>query len=112
MIIMALVKEPVVPSLITNTTMVKGILNGVHKTYEITPCEGYVLHDKDLDSYSDYDYEGNGIGDVILGFYAGMKSVRYDYDFTANPREFYAVLATEVPEGSEIFNIEPEHEVM
>ena len=101
-------------TLIPNTTMQKFInSNGVHTMYRITPNEGYVLHDKNLDIYEDLDEDGNPTGELIaLGFYAGTKSVRYDYDFTANPREFYAVLATEVPEGSEIFNVEPDHEVM
>lgn len=109
---MSVVKEPVVPSLIANTTMVKGISNGVHKTYEITPCEGYVLHDKNFD-IEEVDPETlEPTGNIILGFYAGMRSVRYDYDFTTNPREFYAVLETEVPEGSDIFNIQPDHEIM
>lgn len=105
--------EDVTPSLIENTTMRKLFIDGVHKTYNITPNEGYVLHDNYLDSEAlDPDtYEPTG--EIILGFYAGMRSVRYDYDFTANPREFYAVLESEVPEGAEIFNVPSgDHEVM
>ena len=110
---MEIVKEPVIPSLIANTIMVRQIFDGVHEGYEITPCEGYVLHDKSLDYYQEYDEYGNGIGEVILGFYAGTRTVRYDYDFAVNPREFYAVLETDVPEGAEIFNVPSgDHEVM
>ena len=110
---MTVTREDLTPTLIPNTTMQKIFRDGVLKQYEITPCEGYVLHDKNLDSYMEYDEEGNGIGDVILGFYAGTTSVRYDYDFTANPREFYAVLENDVPEGAEIFNVpSSDHEIM
>ncbi len=98
---------PIETTFIPNTTMYKFINSlGNHTMYRITPNEGYVLHDKDLDTYADYDENGNGIGEPIsLGFYAGNRTVRYDYDFTANPREFYAVLETEVPEGAEIFKV-------
>lgn len=111
---MALVKEPVTPSLIPNTTMVKGVLNGVHKSYEITPIDGYVLHDRLLDEFAEYDENGNGIGEpIVLGFYSGTRSVAASYDFTANPREFYAILRTTVPEGSHIAGLDdPDTEVM
>ena len=111
---MAVTMEDLIPTLVPNTTMQKAFLNGVLQQYWITPCEGYVLHDKNLDMYEDFDENGNGIGEVTLGFYAGTKTVRHDYDFVANPREFYAVLETEVPEGAEIFNVPSggEHEVM
>lgn len=89
---MAVTREDVSPTLIPNTTMQKIFVDGRHTQYAIMPNDGYVLHDKDLDYYMEYDENDNGIGDMILGFYAGTTSVRYDYDFTANPREFYAVL--------------------
>lgn len=95
-----IIYEEIKPSPITNTTAIKGFVDGVHRNIRITPNEGYVLHDKSLDYYMDYDKEGNGIGDVILVFYEGTRSVRYDYDFAANPREFYAVLESEMPEGA------------
>ena len=105
---------PMETTFIPNTTTYKFInSSGVHTMYRITPNDGYVLHDRDLDVFENYDENGNGIGEPItLGFYAGNRTVSYDYDFVANPREFYAVLESEVPEGAEIFNIEPEHEVM
>jgi hypothetical protein len=87
--------------------------DGVFRQIGITPCEGYVLRDNFLDNYMEYDEEGNGIGEPIIGFYSGTTTVRYDYDFVANPREFYAVLIEDVPEGAEIFNVpSSDHEVM
>lgn len=87
--------EDIIPSLITNTTMKKGFVNGVHKNVQIIPNEGYILHDKNLDMYTEFDAAGSGIGEITLGFNDGITSVRYDYDFDANPREFYAVLKTD-----------------
>ena len=105
--------QEVIPSLIENTTMIKRFSDGVHKTYWITPCEGYVLLDKELDLEITEPGSIEPTGEVILGFYAGTRTVRYDYDFTVNPREFYAVLETEVPEGAEIFNVpSSDHEIM
>ena len=97
--------EEINPSPVANTTAIKVFADGIHKTTRITTNEGYVLHDNTLDIYAEYDGEGNGIGDLILGFYSGTRSVRYDYDFVVNPREFYTVLVDEVPEGAEIFNV-------
>ena len=88
--------EEVIPSPIPNTTIMKGIVDGVHRNYQITANEGYVLHDKDMDMpiYDEtYTYE---IG-VTLGYSAGTCSCGKNYDWEANPREFYAVLRTEVP---------------
>lgn len=109
---MAITYENVTPSLIENTTMQKRLLDGVHKQYLITPNENYVLHDTYCDSYAEYDENGNGIGEAILGFYSGTRTVAASYDFTANPRQFYAVLRTEVPEGSGIFSVPNETEIM
>lgn len=109
---MAITYENVIPSLIENTTMQKRFLDGALKQYLITPNENYVLHDTLCDSYAEYDENGNGIGDPILGFYSGTRTVRYDYDFTENPRQFYAVLRTEVPSGSGIFSVPNETETV
>jgi hypothetical protein len=110
---MATTYEDVTPSLIENTNMIKVFSDGVFRTYRITPCDGYVLHDKSLDAIVLDPETDEPTGEVTLGFYAGTRSVRYDYDFTANPREFYAVLRTEVPEN-QIFNVggNTDHEVM
>lgn len=104
---MALIKEPVTPSLIENTEMVKGILNDVHKTYEITPCEGYVLHDKRLDNEVIDEITGEPTGEVILRYYEGTRTVPASYDFVANPWELYAVLRSSVPENDICDNTQP-----
>lgn len=87
---MAYTYEDVIPSLIPNTTMYKKLGDGVHTTYAITPCEGYVLHDNLLDVYEDYDDNENPIGELILGYYSGTRTVAASYNFTTNPRGFYA----------------------
>ena len=94
------VKENVTPTLIENTTMLLGYVNGVARAYEITPNEGYVLHDRLLDEFEEFDEEtGEGVGEPIrLRYYSGTRSVGADYDFAVNPREFYAVLRSKVDE--------------
>lgn len=91
---MATVYEPI-ETLIENTTMVKGIANGVHMIYRITPVSGYVLHDKarDWTDVDPYTMEET----YVLGFTRGMASCGASYDFAANPREFYAVPEDSVP---------------
>ena len=120
-------EENVTPSLIENTTMVKRFADGVHKTYRITPNEGYVLHDNMLDDYAEYDENGNPIGEPsALGYYAGMRTVNASYDFDnvvqgmdgstavykVGEREFYAILAEDV-DADQIHNVGGnDHEVM
>ena len=82
---------------IANTVMKKRFIDGVHKQYTIAPNEGYVLHDNLLDNYEDYDEQENPIGELILGYYSGTRTVAASYDFVTNPREFYAVLESSVP---------------
>ena len=94
-----IIYEDINPSFIENTIIQKIFLDGIHETYAILPCEDYVLHDKllDFEVLDPITYEPTG--DVILGFYQNMITVKNDYDFTVNPREFYAVLKSEVNEG-------------
>ena len=96
--------EPVIPPLIENTTMQKNFKDGVATTYYITPSEGYVLHDKMLDDEID--------GVLVLGYRTATASCPVSYDFTANPREFYAVLASEVPEDQIFGDVTQKPEVM
>lgn len=106
-------REDLIPTLIPNTTMQKIFRDGVFRQIGITPCEGYVLRDNTLDIYTELDEEGNPTGEPILGFYSGTRTVRYDYDFTANPREFCAVLIEDVPEGAGIYSLpSSDHEIM
>ena len=88
-------------TLLENTTMQKVFINEVHKQYYITPNDGYVLHDNRYDTYAEYDENGNGVGDVILGYRTSTAScavrklvvddngniVTNDYDFYAVPTE-------------------------
>ena len=103
---MAVTYENITPSPIENTVVDKGFIDGVHKIYRIGPIEGYVLHDNGFDWEDEF-------GNIILGYAIGTVTVRWDYDFTANPRELYAVPANSVP-ADQIFGIVPggEPEVM
>jgi hypothetical protein len=95
MLYMALVYEEVIPTPIPNTTIRKGIINGVHRNYQVEPLEGYVLHDKASD-YMGIDPETME-AHTVLGFNQSYCSCPANYDFVANPREFYAVPESEVP---------------
>lgn len=100
---MAIVREDLIPSLVENTTMQKVFRDGVFAQIAITPCEGYVLHDKKLDSER-ADLEALKFTEEIsLGFCVSTKTVKYDYDFTENPREFYVVSETDLSENTKIF---------
>lgn len=126
---MAVIYEDVIPTLIPNTTMQKLLLNGVHRTYYITPCEGYVLRDKANDSHI-LDPETGEPTDIIRFNYAsGGASCPANYDFTplqvtdehgvthtayGAQREFFARLASEV-DADQIFgggNDGNDHEIM
>lgn len=93
---MAITYEDVIPSPVANATTKKMLSDGVHRTYNITANNGYVLHDKELDNFK-LDEDGNLTDEVIPGYTRGMTSCRWDYDFTANPREFYTVAENTVP---------------
>ncbi len=93
---MAVIDGNFVTSPIENTTMREKIRDGVLWMYAIKAVDGYVLHDKARDWYEEVDDEGNGIGEPILGYTTGTATCFADYDFTANPREFYAVPADQI----------------
>lgn len=102
--------EEVNPSLIANTTMVKGLVDGVHRNYRISPIDGYVLHDKAND-WTTIDPVTNE--EVInLGYSRGTVSCAANYDFVANPREFYAVPESSVPADQIFGGTDNDHEVM
>lgn len=71
--------------------------NGVHTQYYISPNAGYVLHDNISDWVDEY-------GELKLGYVRGTVSCGVNYDFTANPREFYAVPEDSVP-ADQIFGV-------
>lgn len=90
--------EDLIPTLIPNTTMQKGINGeGVHKTYRITPVEGYVLHDKNYDVPVLDPVTNEETGEVVLGYRTSTASCGASYDFVANPREFYTLPQSDVP---------------
>lgn len=94
---MASHEEIVKPTLIENTTMTILYLNDVASAYKIKASDGYVLHDNTLDS-NIYDESYENVIGTNPGYSVGTCSCGINYDFAANPREFYAVLRTEVPE--------------
>lgn len=101
--------QNVIPSLIENTTMQLRVVDGVPKSYWITPVSGYVLHDKAND-YADLD--PITMTEIPkLGFARGTVSCGANYDFTENPREFYAVPENSVP-ADQIFGGGNDPEVM
>lgn len=102
-------KEPM-DTLIANTTMQKMLSDGVHTGYEITPNEGYVLHDKGRD-WTEPNWETME-DELHLGYTRGSASCRVNYDFEANPREFYAVLESEVPADHIFGNVGNKPEIM
>jgi hypothetical protein len=82
-------------SLIPNTDMEIISIDGVETSYSITPKEGFKLHAKELDSSAFDEKTMTQTDEIILGFTKGTKTCHISYDFEENPREFYAVLATE-----------------
>ena len=121
---MGFIYEDVTPSLIPNTTTQKGFYNGNHLTYVITPLDGYVLHAKGRD-FVEVDPETNEEICTKLGFSSNSASCGANYDFTPctvtdengntytgyGELEFFAVLASEVPEN-QIFGVENTPETM
>jgi hypothetical protein len=85
---------------------------GVFKAYYITPNDGYVLHDKNRDWYDIDPMTGEQNEEPTLGYTTGTATCAASYDFAANPREFYAVLRSTIPEN-QIFGVgDNEHEIM
>lgn len=107
---MTITYEDVTPTLIPNTTMQKGVVDGVHRNYIIRPVDGYVLHDKGRDWTVEDEETGEEI--VVRGYTSGQASCGANYDFTANPREFWAELESDVPADQIFSGSNPDHEVM
>lgn len=104
--------------IIENTTMkIYTNSEGVDLTYRIRPIANYVIHDKGRD-YEELDPETfepvldeNGNPVMKQGFTRGEVSCSINYDFDANPREFFTRLENEVP-ADQIFDIGNNHEIM
>ena len=112
--------EPVNPSLIENTTMVKNFRDGVASTYYITPMPGYVLHDNARD-WDDTDPET--FEEVFKRGYTRATAscaVSYDFNSTINidgytaygPREFFTRPLNEVPADQIFGGVNSDQEVM
>lgn len=82
--------EDVIPSLIGRTTMRRVFFDGVHKSFEIKPNEGYKLHVKGRDVSEIDPLTGKEIHE--LGYTVGVVTCSSNYDFEKNPQEFYAVI--------------------
>ena len=90
---MTITYEDLNPSFVENTTMQKVFRDGVHRTYYITPLEGYFLHDKTMDDEELDPETMMPTGNILLGYRTATASCAANYDFVANPREFYTSLA-------------------
>lgn len=106
---MAMIFEDVIPSPIENARVQQMVRDGVRRSFYITPNEGYVLHDNARDWTEIDPVTMEEISK--LGYTTGTASCGPTYDFTENPREFYTVLASEVP-ADQIFGGGDDHEAM
>ncbi|MBR3802489.1 MAG: hypothetical protein IKK37_03460 [Clostridia bacterium] len=98
---MVITYEDVNPTLIENTTMQKKLLDGVFKVYTVKANDGYILHDNNCDM-PEYDEETwEETGKIILGFRPSTYTATCaaNYDFVANPRDFYAIPRNKNSEG-------------
>ena len=102
--------EDVIPSMIPNTIMQKVFRDGVHQVYRLAPIDGYILHDAGRD-WTEFDPI---TGEEVLyqGYTTGSTSCAANYDFVANPREFYAVPADSVPADQIFGGVNNDHEIM
>lgn len=107
---MAVTYEEVTPTPIANARVRKALLDGIAKKYYINANVGYVLHDNTLDSPVYDEAAGEETGEIILGYSEGTKTCGIAYDWAANPREFYAVLRSEVPENQIFSGPATDHE--
>lgn len=74
-----------IPSPVSNAEVKQRYKDGILHGYNIKPMDGYVMHDKFMDS------EDIDTGDLTLGYRTAEASVWSDYDFVENSREFYCV---------------------
>ena len=90
-----IVREEVTPTPIPNTKVVNAFVNGVHRQYEITPNDGFVLHN----NVRDWTHINPDTMEETFyrGYSQSSSSVSANYDFTENPNELYAVPVDSVP---------------
>lgn len=92
-----IVYKDISPAPIENTVMTAVHRDGVHMVTRICPIPGFVLHDQ-AGSWEDPETH-----EKIEAYYTGTCSCGADYDFTANPRGFYAVREESV-DPSQVFH--------
>ena len=128
---MAYTYEEVIPTPIPNTKVEKMLNNGVHRTYRITPNEGYVLHDNRVNEEVIDPETLEPTGEIIMFYAVGSTTVRYDYDFTVvvpdtitdingntiavnkvGACEFFAVPRNLIPENQTFGVGNNDHEIM
>ena len=71
--------------------------------YDISPIEGYVLHNTTFDTY-EYNPETEELVKLInRGYSPSSCSVKQDYDFDINPDEIYAIKTDSIGEDGIIY---------
>lgn len=124
---MTITYEDVNPTLIPNTTMQKFVVDGNHRSYYITPVEGYVLHDSSYDALELVTDEitGEEIEVLKFGYRRTTASCGRTYDFATSTvtdengntftaygtRQFFAVPESDVPADS-VFGVITPPEIM
>ncbi len=85
-----------IESIIKNTVMKERYNDSGEKVnYIISPCEGYLLHEKSRDE-AVFDENGVDTGEIKKGYTSGIVTVLANYDFEKNEREIYAVREDEI----------------
>lgn len=102
--------EEVIPSPVANATVRKGIVDGVHRNYNVQANEGYILHDKELDFSAIVDFETME-ETIKLGFTTAICSCVRTYDWDTNAREFYCVPNDGTIPSDQIFGGGNDHEI-
>lgn len=92
-------------SSIYDNTLMKEIRNDENITtgYDISPIDGYVLHNKVLDEYEYDEDTGEPLKLISRGYSPSSSSVEPDYDFAENPSEIYAIKKEDVEENEKIY---------
>lgn len=73
--------EDVVPALVPNTTMKKMFIDGVHRTYVVSPIDGYVLRDKANDVREINIERFEPTGRILFSYASGCCTCGSDYSF-------------------------------
>ena len=86
-------------------TIMKEIRDNDNKLigYDISPDEGYVLHNSKLDNHN-YDIETKEQKELLTkGYSRSSCSIESNYDFDTNPYEIYAIKEDAVGDDGVIY---------